>query len=179
VLLDDHQARLLANEDLLASGLFDAPTTKLIQDGQQGGTASSGLLRQAAELGDAGRLPFRGRRGGCGVVHEYDQESAADGEADAFGLSRAGKSGAAVVVQEEGSGALFLELCDATLEVGNLSVELLEVLLVILAVHGVEDGVGIAVECLSGEPESAGALGDLTVGPVENSGGVGDTEFGG
>ena len=36
-----------------------------------------------------------------------------------------------------------------------------------MAVERVQDGLGIAVERLSGESELAGALRDLAVGPVE------------
>jgi hypothetical protein len=104
VLLDDHQARLLAEEDLIGGGLFDTGTAEPIQDGQQGSAASPGLLGHAAELGHAGRLAFLDGLVGDGLIQEYRQEPAADREADAFGLGRAGKGGAAVVVQQDSVG---------------------------------------------------------------------------
>jgi hypothetical protein len=130
-------------------------------------------------LGDAGQPSFRVCGADGGLVQEHSQESAADGKTDTFGLSRAGKGGAAVVIEEEGIGELALELCEASLEGNDLIAELLELLLGVVAVEGVQDGVGIAVEGLSGQSELAGALADLAVGAFENGGGVGDTEFGG
>jgi hypothetical protein len=179
VLLDDHQAWFLAEEDLIAGGLFDAAAAEVVHNGQQGRRSTPGLVGHAAELGDAGRLPFLGRLWCDGLVHEHDQETAADGEADAFGLSRASKGGQAVKIEEEGIGEQVLELSDAALQVVNLVAELLELSLGVVAVEGVQDGLGVAVESLSGQSELVGALGDLAVGPVENGVGVGDTEFGG
>ena len=55
--------------------------------------------------------------------------------------------------------------------------ELLELLSAVLSVEGMQDGLGVTVEGLSGKSKLAGALGNLAVRPVENSRGVGDTEF--
>jgi hypothetical protein len=177
VLLDDHQAGFLAEEDLSGGGLFDPWTADVIQDGQQGSAASPGLLGHAAELGHAGRVAFLGGLVGDGLVHEHGQEPAADREADAFGLGRAGKGGEAVVVQEEGVGEQVLEFDNAPTEGSDLIAALLELLSAVVSVARVQDGLGIAVESLSGQSELAGALRDLAVGPVENGRSVGDTEF--
>jgi hypothetical protein len=177
VLLDDHQARFLAEEDLIGSGLFDTGTAELIQDSQQGSAALPGLLGHATELGHAGRLALRGTLVSDGLVQKHGQKPAADREADAFGLGRAGKSGAAVVVQEEGVRAQILEFGDAPLEGSDLMAELLELLLGLASLERVQDGLGIAVEGLSGKSELAGAVRDLAVGPVENGSSVGDTKF--
>jgi hypothetical protein len=177
VRLDGHQARPLAEKDLSGGGLFDTRAAELIQDGQQGSAASPGLLGQAAELGHAGRLAFLGGLFGGGPVQEYGREAAADREADAFGLGRAGKGGEAVAVEEEGVGEQVLEFGGATPQGSDLSAELLELLSRVAAVAGVQDGLGIAVEGLSGETQLAGALRDLAVGAVENGGSVGAAEF--
>jgi hypothetical protein len=71
VLLDDHQARFLAEEDLIGGGLFNAWAAEFVQDGQQGGAAPSGLLGHAAELGHAGRLTVLGWLVGGGLVQKY------------------------------------------------------------------------------------------------------------
>jgi hypothetical protein len=177
VLLDDHQARFLTEEDRIGRSLFDTPTAELIQDGQQGRAASPGLLGQAAELGHAGRLAFLGWLSGDGLGHEHSQEPAADREADAFGLGRTGKGGAAVVVQEEGVGEAVLECRGAATEGSDFFAELPELLLGVVSVEGAQDGLGIAVEGLPGKSQSVGALRDLAVGPVENGRSVGDPEF--
>jgi hypothetical protein len=179
VLLDDHQTRFLAEEDFIRGSLFDAGTAKLIQDGQQGRGSTLGLLGQAAELGHAGRLPLLGRLCGEGLGHEHDQQAAADRQADAFGLSGAGEGGAAVVVEEEGVGEQVLQLSDAASQVVHLVTQLLELSLGVVAMEGLQDGSGVAVERLPGQAESVSVLGDGAVGAMENDGGVGDTQLGG
>jgi hypothetical protein len=123
-------------------------------------------------------LPFLGQRFGQGPVHQRNQQTPADREADAFGLGHAGKGGEAVVVEEEGVGTQGLQFGDAVAEGVGLFAKLLELSLGVVAVERLQDGGSVAVESLSGKSELVGALGDLAVGPVENSGGVGDTEFG-
>jgi hypothetical protein len=122
-------------------------------------------------------LTFLGSRFGHGLVHEHGQEAAANRQADAFGLGRAGKGGTAVVIQEEGVGEQVLEFGDAALEGVGLSTQLLELSLRVVAIKSVQDGLGVAVESLSGQSEALGTLSDLAVGPFENGGGVGDAEF--
>ena len=92
-------------------------------------------------------------------------------------MGRAGKGGAAVVVQEKGIGAQVLKAGDATTEGSDLIAELLELLSEVVSVERVQDGLGIAVEGLSGKSELASALRDRAVGPVEDGGRVGDTKF--
>jgi hypothetical protein len=177
VLLDDHQARLLAEENLVGGRLLDAWTALVVQDGGQGRAAASGLLGQAPELSHARWLPLLGRLGGLGDDH--GEASATDRQSETFGLGGAGKSSAAVVVQEEGVGELVLELRDAKRAGSELVAELLELRVGIVTVEGVQDGVGIAVKGLPRESEPVGSLGDGAVGSFENSSSMGDTEFGG
>jgi hypothetical protein len=177
VLLDDHQARFLAEEDLIGGDLFNASAADVIQDSQQGRAAAAGFLAQAAELGYAGGLLFRGRRLGDGLGHEHDQQTAADRKTDAFGLSRAGVGGEAVVIDEEGVGQEGLKFGNAVLQLVSVVVEFLELLLRVVATKGLQDGLGVAVERLSAKPELAGTLADLPVGPVQHGVGVGDAEF--
>jgi hypothetical protein len=179
VLLHDHQARFLAEEDLIGGDLFNASAAEVIQDSQQGRAATAGFSGQAAELGHAGGLLFRGRRLGDGLGHEHDQQTAANRKTDAFGLSRAGVGGEAVVIKEEGVGEEGLKFGNAVLELVSVVAEFLQLLLRVEAPEGLQDGLGVAVESLSAKPELAGALGDLAVGPVQHGAGVGDTEFGG
>jgi hypothetical protein len=104
MLLDQHQARSLAEEDLIGGHLLNAWAAVVIPDGQEGRTATAGLLGHATELGHAGRLPYRGRRFGHGLVQEHGQEPVTNREADALGLGRAGKGSAAVLVETAGVG---------------------------------------------------------------------------
>jgi hypothetical protein len=177
VLLDDHQAGFLAKEDLIGSPLFDAGSAELIQNGQQGFGASSGILAQASQLGDAGRSMWCG--GWLSQRHgqERPQKSAADRQADTFGLGGAGKGSEAVRVDEEGVVTLSLEFVQTLTEGLDLVAELLDVLLGVVTMESMQDGLGVAVESLSREAKVVGALGDLAVRPVENGGGIGDTEF--
>ena len=179
VLLDDHQARFLAEEDLIGSDLFNASAADVIQDSQQGRAATAGCLAQAAELGHAGGLLFRARRLDDGLGHEDDQQTAANRKTDAFGLSRAGVGGEAVVIDEEGVGQEGLKFGNAELQLVRVVAEFLQLLLRVVATEGLQDGLGVALESLSAKPELAGALGNLAVGPVEHGVGVGDAEFGG
>jgi hypothetical protein len=174
VLLDDHQAWFLAEEDLIGGGLFDAGPAELIQDGQQFRAASAGLLAEAAELGDTGRLTFLARLLASGLVQQDGEQAAADGQADAFGLGSAGKGGAAIVVEEEGVGKQVVELSEALLEGGDLFAEMLELMLRVVSVKGAQELLGVAVESLAGEAEQAGALGDQPVWTVEDGMGIGD-----
>ena len=124
---------------------------EVIQDRQQGRAAPAGLLGQATELGHAGRLPFLGSRFGHGLGHEHGQEAAADRQADAFGLGGAGKGGKAVVVEEEGVGEELWSSATRRWRASSLVAELLELSLRVVAMKGVQDGLGVAVESLSGE----------------------------
>jgi hypothetical protein len=177
VLLDDHQARFLAEEDLIGGGLFDAGTAELIQDGQQGSAASPGLLGQAAELGHTGRLAWRGWLVGDRLVQEHGQEPTADRQADPFGLGRARKGGAAVVVQEAGVGEPILEAGDALPQGSDLIAQLLELLSRVVSIERVQDGLRITVESLSGQSQLAGALRDRPMGSEKHGRSVGDPEF--
>jgi hypothetical protein len=73
VLLDHHQARLLAEEDLIGGHLVDAGAAEFIQDGQESGGPLPRRVREAAELGDAGRLAFPGRVVGERLGEEHAQ----------------------------------------------------------------------------------------------------------
>jgi hypothetical protein len=178
VLLDDPQARPLAEEDFVGGGLRDAGAAELVEDGQQGGTALAGLLGQPAQLRHAGRLP-RGGRGGGGPGQDHGQQAAADRQADALGLGGAGKGGQAVVVADEGVGADALQLGDAAAQGSAVVTELLELLSAVVAAEGGQQCGGVAVEGLAGESVLAGTAGNGAVGPGEGGGGIGDAGLGG
>src|SRR5207253_558355 len=49
----------------------------------------------------------------------------------------------------------------------------------VLALEDVQEAFGVTVEGLAGEALLLGTPGDIAVGPVEDSGGIGNAEFGG
>jgi hypothetical protein len=116
---------------------------------------------------------------GDGLGHEDYQQTAAHRKTDAFGLSRAGVGGETVVIEKEGVGEEALKFGNAVLELVSVVAEFLELPFRVVALEGLQYGLGVAVESLSAKPELAGALGDLAVGPMEHGVGVGDAEFGG
>jgi hypothetical protein len=165
-LLDDHQAGLGAEEDLVGGDLLGAGAASGVKDLEQGGRLLGGDLGHAAE-----------RRHGWGLAAEQDgQKASGDGEADAFGLGSAGELGLAFGVAGDNLGALAFELGDTVVQPLLLLEQFLEALAFVAALNGAEDLGGVAVEGLSGGAAASGALRDGAVAMFEDSGSVGDAE---
>jgi hypothetical protein len=168
-LLDDHQARLAAEEDLVRGNLFGPGATGDVENLEQSRRSLGGGPRHPAE-----------RRHRRGLVAEQDgHEAAGDGEADAFGLSGAGELGLTLGVKGNDLGELAFELGDAVVKLALLVEELLEALSFVGASDGAEDLWGVAVEGLSGSATKSGTLGDGAVAVLEDGRGVGDAGVGG
>jgi hypothetical protein len=177
VLLDDHQTRLSSKEDFIAGALLDPLPAELVEHFQQRGRAPGGGVRQAAESSDTGQtgpVGFIGERLG----QERSEEAAGDGQADALGLGEAGELGQGVGIDEHGLLELAAERRAFGTEAVDLVLEILEAPLSVGALYGLEDFGGVAVECLAGDARALGVLGDGAVGPIEDSGGIGDAESG-
>jgi hypothetical protein len=72
---------------------------------------------------------------------------------------------------------LLLEFGEMTLEGVELFAELLELGWSAVFLEGLQDACGVPVESLTGEALLLGASGDVAVRPLEDGGGMGDTEL--
>jgi len=149
-----------------------------IDDLQHGGGATGGSLGPAAQLGDGGHPALGGRTGRAGLGQQRGQETAGDGQADALGLGGAGKGGQGILVEKNGVVKQCLELGKVAAQGVQLLAECLELRRVVVLLEGVQESLGVAVEGLAGKALGLGASGDVAVGPVEDSGGIGDAKLG-
>jgi hypothetical protein len=118
------------------------------------------------------------------VPPEEDGEQAArHGQADAFGLGRAGERGLLVLVEDHRValpvGELLLGLAQAFLELVDLLLQLLLARLCGGAVDGVEGRLGLAVQALARDAALVGLLGDGAVAAEEGTSGAGEVLEGG
>jgi hypothetical protein len=175
VLLDDHEARLLAEEDLIGSRWLDARAAELVEDFQQGGGPAGGGAGPAAQLDHAGQLR-RSRALGAGLGQQRDEAAAGDRQADALGLGGTGAACQAIRIEEHRGVQDRPKFAATAAEFGDLLVESSELLGGVLPVEGLEDPVGVPIQGLAREALLGGALDDGAVGPVENGGGIGDAQ---
>jgi hypothetical protein len=129
-------------------------------------------------LGHAGKWPLRAGAQGVGPDQNRGQQAAGDGETDALGLRGTGKGGEAVLIDDDGGVEDRAEFAEEAAEFGDLIAEPLELCGGVLAVEGLEDSVGVAIQGLSGEALLVSSAGDVAVGPVQDGGGIGDAELG-
>jgi hypothetical protein len=112
---------------------------------------------------------------GGGIITQQDaQESACDGEADAFGLGGGSELGLRVLAELDTKALGVLERLNAASQLGELFLELGEPLAVLAGVEVAECAVGLAVETLAGESALAGVVGDVAVSAEEDTGGAGE-----
>lgn len=146
--------------------MFDAGPRHLVEDFQQGPGVLAGLECGASQCGDAG--------GGVGSLDDLE-EASGDAEADALGLSDGGE----VVVELRGEEDGVLEAVMEGLDLGVLAVELLlkwcDASLGGLAIDGLDDVVGLAIECLARPLAVVGHRGDIAVPAAQDSEGAGDS----
>ena len=145
--------------------MFDAGPRHLVEDLQQGAGVLAGLERGPSQGGDAGC--------GAGALDDL-QEATGDAEADALGLGDSGE----VVVQLRREEDGVLESVVECLDLGVLAVELFlklgDASLGGIAIQGLDDVLGLAIEGLSRLLALLGHGGDVTVSAAQDSEGRGD-----
>jgi hypothetical protein len=139
VLLDGHQAGLLAEEDLVGGRWHEPGAAQLVEDRKQGGGPLRRGPPEAAQRRDTGGAFLQGD----------NQQASCDREADAFGLGRGGKVGLPVRVEDNGASELVFEVGNTGLELFDLLAEGQVLLLGWGPLDGPEDLGGVAVEGLS------------------------------
>jgi hypothetical protein len=139
VLLDRHQDRPTATEDLVGGDLAGPRPAELVEHGEDSGGAAAGLLGEAAELG-----------GGGGAVVEQDGEQGAGGaEGGAVGLGGGGELGLLVGIEGDGVLELGAEFGELGLKLSDFVAEVAEAVVGRgRGLEGLEDVLGLSVEGL-------------------------------
>ena len=160
----DHEDRLLAEEDLVGSSLVNRGSGLLIQDLQQGSGAQGGSSREASQLGDAGSV----------IGQEDGEESVGDTEADTFGLGGGSEVSLGVGVEDDTVSLCGQEGLQTALELGDLELQVSELLLVWSGIQVTKSGVCLAIEGLTAEAALPSVAADVAVSAQQDSRGTGE-----
>jgi hypothetical protein len=168
-LLDRHQDRLAADEDLIGRDLAGAGATARVEDAQGGAGPAAGVAGPPAQAG-----PRRGGR-----AEDDGEQALGGGQAGAEGLGGGDELGLLGGVQDDGAGQAAPGLVEVRLEVGEALAEVLELAAVVDAFDGTGGGVGLAVDGLPANATLGGEGGDVAVVAEEDGGGAGEGVGGG
>ena len=160
-----HQTGPTAEEDFVRGHLFGPRPCDRIEDGQQRRGTAGGGVRPAPQLRDTGSLPAEYRL----------QQTPRDGQADAFGLSGAGELSLDIGSDADTKTLVGFEGAQTLAQVGELLLEVGELLLMGSGIEVTKCGVCLAVEALAADAALVCVVGDVAVSAEEDTRGAGES----
>jgi hypothetical protein len=126
----------------------------LVEDLQEGAGGQPRFSAEAPQGGNAGGV----------VAKEDPQESACDGQANPFGLGGAGELGLQLAGDGDGMTVKVAEPVPILPRLAELLTQGGDLLLLGALIKVAEDGVGFAIQPLSGDASLVGVTGDVAAG---------------